>query len=84
MSFLQNVVVREIFGVSASVFILISMIVKSDNRKGNITMRVLNLIGSVLMITYGIWIGSISTVFLNVICLGTHIYYLIKLFKTKD
>lgn len=84
MSFLQNVVVREIFGVSASVFILISMVVKSDNRKGNITMRVLNLIGSVLMITYGIWIGSISTVFLNIICLGTHIYYLIKLFRVKD
>ena len=81
---LQNVVLREIFGISASVFVLVSMMLKSDSRIGNIRMRVLNFVGSVLMILYGIWIYSISTVFLNIICLGTHIHYLNKLFKKKD
>ena len=84
MNILQSVTAREIFGISASVFVLISMLVKSDDRVGNIKMRSLNLIGSILMILYGIWIGSISTIFLNIICLSTHIYYLIKLSKTKD
>ena len=84
MNILQSVTAREIFGISASVFVLISMLVKSDDRVGNIKMRSLNLIGSILMILYGIWIGSISTIFLNIICLSTHVYYLIKLSKTKD
>lgn len=84
MGILDNVIIREVFGVSASVFILVSMLIKSDNKSGNIKMRLLNLVGSILMILYGIWIFSISTVFLNVICLATHIYYLVKLISQKD
>lgn len=80
----DNIFIREVFGVSASVFVLLSMMIKSNDRKGNIRMRVLNLTGSVLMIIYGLWIGSFSTIFLNVICLVAHIYYLISLFKIKD
>ena len=80
----DNIFIREVFGVSASVFVLLSMMIKSNDRKGNIRMRLLNLTGSVLMIIYGLWIGSFSTIFLNVICLVAHIYYLISLFKIKD
>lgn len=80
----DNIFIREVFGVSASVFVLLSMVIKSNDRKGNIRMRLLNLTGSVLMIIYGLWIGSFSTIFLNVICLVAHIYYLISLFKIKD
>ena len=81
---LDNVIIREMFGISASVFVLLSMMIKSNDRKGNIKMRLLNLTGSVLMIVYGLWIGSFSTIFLNVVCLVAHIYYLIGLFKIKD
>lgn len=84
MDIIQNIMVREVFGVSASVFVLISMTMKSDSRKGNIRMRILNMIGSILFIVYGIWIGSFCTIFLNVICFATHIYYLIGLFRLKD
>ena len=84
MNILQNIFVREIFGISASVFVLISMTMKSDNRIGNIRMRTLNMIGSILFIVYGLWIGSFCTIFLNVICLATHIYYIIGLCRSKD
>lgn len=82
MNIVQNVTLREALGIFASGFVLLSMTVKSDNRSGNIRMRLLNLTGSVLMILYGFWIGSFSTVLLNVICLITHVYYLIKLIKS--
>lgn len=84
MDIIQNIMVREVFGVSASVFVLISMTMKSDSRKGNIRMRLFNMVGSILFIIYGIWIGSFCTILLNVICFGTHIYYLIGLFRFKD
>lgn len=82
MNIVQNVTLREALGIFASGFVLLSMTVKSDSRSGNIRMRFLNLTGSVLMILYGFWIGSFSTVLLNVICLITHVYYLIKLIKS--
>ncbi len=82
MNIVQNVTLREALGIFASGFVLLSMTVKSDSRSGNIRMRLLNLTGSVLMILYGFWIGSFSTVLLNVICLITHVYYLIKLIKS--
>lgn len=83
MNIVQNVTLREALGIFASGFVLLSMTVKSDSRSGNIRMRLLNLTGSALMILYGFWIGSFSTVFLNVICLITHIYYLVKLVKSE-
>lgn len=82
MNIVQNVALREALGIFASGFVLLSMTVKSDSRSGNIRMRLLNLTGSVLMILYGFWIGSFSTVLLNVICLITHVHYLIKLIKS--
>lgn len=82
MNIVQNVTLREALGIFASGFVLLSMTVKSDSRSGNIRMRLLNLTGSVLMILYGFWIWSFSTVLLNVICLITHVYYLIKLIKS--
>lgn len=82
MNIVQNVTLREALGIFALGFVLLSMTVKSDSRSGNIRMRLLNLTGSVLMILYGFWIGSFSTVLLNVICLITHVYYLIKLIKS--
>lgn len=83
MNIVQNVTLREALGIFASGFVLLSMTVKSDSRSGNIRMRLFNLTGSVLMILYGFWIGSFSTVLLNVICLITHVYYLIKLIKSE-
>lgn len=83
MNIVQNVTLREALGIFASGFVLLSMTVESDSRSGNIRMRLLNLTGSVLMILYGFWIGSFSTVFLNVICLITNIYYLVKLVKSE-
>ena len=83
MNIVQNVTLREALGIFASGFVLLSMTVKSDSRSGNIRMRLLNLTGSVLMILYGFWIRSFSTVLLNVICLITHVYYLIKLIKSE-
>lgn len=83
MNIIQNVTLREALGIFASGFVLLSMTVKSDSKQGNIRMRLLNLTGSVLMILYGFWIGSFSTVFLNVICLLTHVYYLMRLLKSE-
>ena len=67
-----------------SVLILISMFYKSTTRRGNILMRIWNLLGSVLFIIYGLCIHSFSTVLLNVIVVPVHLYHIVATTKEGD
>lgn len=78
------IILIELFGLSGSVLIFISMLYKSNTRKGNITMRIWNLLGSVVFVIYGICLPAYSTIVLNVIMIILHIYHLIVLFKEGD
>lgn len=66
----------EILGTIASVFVLISFFMK-----GEVKIRLVNIIGAVLFIIYGISNNLFSVWFLNVMLLITHFYKLAHLSK---
>ena len=71
----------EAVGIVATVFILFSMVFKTTSVKGSIIMRVLNLIGSVVFVVYGILLPALSTAILNgglILINGYHLIILIK------
>lgn len=71
----------ELLGIGASVIILLSMCIKSASAQGNILMRYINILGSVLMCIYGYILTAYSTIFLNICVVIIHICYIIKLSK---
>lgn len=69
----------EIVGYLASLIVLISFLMK--NMK---TLRIINTIGCVLFVAYGILLNfSIPIVLTNVAIVGINIYYLIKANKAN-
>lgn len=52
----------EIIGIIASAMIVISFFMNGERR-----IRAVNMVGSVIFVVYGIWIGSISVAFLNTV-----------------
>lgn len=74
----------EIIGLSGSLLILVSMLYKSNTHKGNIAMRVWNLIGSIIFVVYGCLLPAYSTIILNVIMIILHIYHLVLLLREGD
>lgn len=74
----------EYIGIFASVLILVSISVKSSNIKGNILMRVLNTIGSIIFIYYGFVLQAYSTAILNIGAAIVNIIYIFKLIKTDE
>ena len=52
----------EIIGIIASVMIVISFFMNGERR-----IRAVNMVGSIIFVVYGIWIGSISVAFLNTV-----------------
>ena len=77
----------EIIGICATLFILVSMCFKTTTEKGSIYMRILNLIGCVVFVIYGVLIPAWSTAVLNfalIIVNGYHLYKLLKDYYKKD
>lgn len=74
----------EIIGIIASIFILVSMCVKSSNNRGNLIMRVINTAGSIFFIYYGLVLQAYSTAFMNFGAAIVNCYYIIKLIKSTD
>lgn len=76
----------ELVGIIASAVVLSSMLFNSTSVKRNKIMRVINAIGSLIFIVYGILINSISVVIMNsamiVIC-AIHFIILIKTNKKE-
>lgn len=71
----------EIIGLFGSMLVLISMCVKSSDIKGNILMRIINTIGSIIFVYYGFALNAYSTAVLNIGAIIINIYYIIMLIK---
>lgn len=63
----------EIIGTCASLIVLISFLMKGEKY-----IRLVNIIGAILFVIYGILIGAFSVWFLNGALVLIHIYKLIK------
>lgn len=63
----------EIIGTLASIVVLISFLCKSERK-----IRIVNIVGALFFVIYGILIGSFSVWFLNGALILIHVYKLIK------
>lgn len=71
----------KLIGVIASILIFISMCVKSTTITGNIAMRIINILGSIIFIYYGYLLSAYSTILLNAVCTIINLYYIISMKK---
>ncbi|MDE7095704.1 MAG: hypothetical protein K2O23_04365 [Anaeroplasmataceae bacterium] len=70
---------KEVIGICATVFILVSMVFPTLSYKGSFWMRILNLLGSVVFVVYGVLLPAISTAVLNGGLIIINAYHLGKL-----
>lgn len=81
----------EIIGLIASILIIFSMIFRTTNFKGTIYMRIINSIGSIFFVIYGLLLPAYSSAITNGVLFVLNIIYLIievkynnKIKKLKD
>ena len=68
-----------LIGYIASIFLAISLIVN-----GAFKFRILNMIGQVIFICYGILINAVPIIIANAVLLCINIYQLIRLIKSNE
>ena len=75
----------SIIGLVASIIVLVSMCFNPSTKKGNILMRSVNLIGSIVSVIYGILLGPLGAgmILLNGVLVFVNLYYLIVTLKHK-
>lgn len=66
----------ELLGIIATLFIVVAFL-----QSGELKIRILDAVGAILFIVYGICIHSFSTVLLNSILVGVQIYKIVRLKK---
>lgn len=79
MENLFNIDLVEALGILAAVTIAVSAA-----QKNVLKLRIINIVGCVLFITYGYFIGSLSVVLLNTVSMILHIYYLVRYKKAGE
>lgn len=74
-----------IIGLVASIIVLVSMCFNPSTKKGNILMRSVNLIGSIVSVIYGVLLGPLGAgmILLNGVLVFVNMYYLIVALKHK-
>jgi len=72
----------ELIGIVATLFILTSMLFKTNTTKGAIIMRSINLVGSAIFVVYGSLLPAISTAILNAGLVIINTFHLIRLIIT--
>ena len=73
----------EIIGIVATLLILVSMCFKTQTYKGTFWMRVINIIGSIVFVVYGVLLPAISTAILNGALIIVNLYHIIILVKSN-
>ena len=68
----------EAIGITATLFVLLSFLMRDVK-----VIRIINIIGCMFFVMYGILIGSLSTWLLNGILIFIHIYYLVRFYMDK-
>lgn len=73
-------------GLVASIIVLISMCFNTSTKRGELLMRILNGIGSIVCVIYAIMLGldGVGTFILNAILIFVNFYYIIKLLKKSN
>lgn len=71
----------ELLGIVSSVIILLSTLCKTNTYKSALTLRVLNLIGSLLFTIYGVLKPSLSIVMLDGLAIFINSYHIYRLKK---
>ena len=69
----------EIVGYTGSLLVALSLTMKSLQR-----LRIINMIGALFFITYGLLIGALPIALLNTLTLGVNAYNLWQMLKQKD
>lgn len=70
---------KEAIGIAATTLVLVSMSINTISWKGDVWMRIFNLIGSVVFVVYGCLLPAISTAILNGALIIVNTYHLVKL-----
>ena len=68
----------ELLGITATLFIIAGFL-----QSGELKIRILDCIGAVLFVVYGMCIHSFSTVLLNSVLIGIQIYKIVKLRRNQ-
>ena len=71
----------EAIGIVSTLFILVSMSINTQSYKGDVWMRIINLIGSSIFVVYGALLPAISTAVLNGRLVFVNSYHLWKLIR---
>ena len=69
-----------LIGLLASLIVLVSMCFNTRTQKGEFLMRVLNFIGSIISVIYGVILGPVGfgVIILNGPLVFVNLYYLLK------
>ncbi len=71
----------ELIGICGSLWIVISMSFPSTEKRKNILMRVLNMVGSACFVVYGLLIPAYSTALVNFIMIFINLLNIYKLVR---
>ena len=74
----------ELIGIFATVIILVAMSIKATTYKGDVWMRIINLIGSAVFVVYGVLLPAISTAILNAALVIVNIVHIVILKKEHE
>lgn len=73
-----DILKNEWLGIVASAFVLISFLTSNQ-----IKTRLINLVGCIVFVVYGLILPAYSTAFMNAALIVVHIVYLVKDFKSR-
>lgn len=70
-------------GLLASIIVLVSMCFNTRTRRGELWMRSVNLVGSIVSVVYGLLLGPLGAgmILLNGVLVFVNLIYLIKVVK---
>ena len=68
----------EFIGFAGTLFVLLSFLMKDL-----VKVRIINIIGAILFVVYGLCIGALSTWLLNGVLILVHCWFLIKQYVNK-
>ena len=75
---MDDKIILDIIGYVGSAFVLASFLMATVKK-----LRIINSIGSLVTIFYGVFIQAYPTVFMNACLLAINVWYLIKMFRYK-
>ncbi|MBI3163860.1 MAG: YgjV family protein, partial [Chloroflexi bacterium] len=73
---MEATLIYELVGYVGSVLVAVSLMMKSLLR-----LRVINLVGALFFVLYGLLIGALPVAFLNALIVGVNVYYLAQMWK---